>query len=56
MARRGQGSGRWGSEDSGGWRGLSHGDRGDLLSGAEGDGEGQPGLPRPAGALPRPVT
>ena len=30
---------------------------GDLLrGGTEGGGEGRPGLPRPAGALPRPAT
>ena len=40
-----------------GWRGaFLAGDRGDLPPWRGEGGEGQPGLPRPAGAVPRPAT
>ena len=35
---------------------LSCRDRGDLLHDGTGAARGQPGLPRPAGAVPRPAT
>ena len=43
-------------EDSGLTQAFLAGDRGDLLGGGTGGGEEQPGLPRPAGAWPRPAT
>ena len=52
----GQGSEPRGWEDSGLTQAFLAGDGGDLLRGGTGGGEGQPGLPRPAGAVPRPAT
>jgi len=48
---------RTGGQRFRGWRGaFLAGDRGDLPPWRGEGGEGQPGLPRPAGAVPRPAT